>query len=80
MNSHPMHLLGHYFKVVATDGAKLPTQFYKNTINVASGETWDIEFEANNPGTWLFHCHKSHHMTNEHKEMMGGMISLIQYI
>jgi FtsP/CotA-like multicopper oxidase with cupredoxin domain len=79
MNSHPMHLHGHYFKVVATDGSRLPTPFYKNTINVAPGETWDIEFEANNSGTWLFHCHKPHHMTNEHKEMMGGMVSFVQY-
>jgi FtsP/CotA-like multicopper oxidase with cupredoxin domain len=50
-----MHIHGHHFKVVATDGSRLLTPFFKNTINVAPGETWDIEFEANNPGTWLRH-------------------------
>ncbi|UOF90918.1 multicopper oxidase domain-containing protein [Fodinisporobacter ferrooxydans] len=79
MNSHPMHLHGHYFQATATDGSLLPAPFFKNTINVAPGETWDIEFVANNPGTWAFHCHKPHHMTNEHQSKMGGMFTIVKY-
>lgn len=82
MNSHPMHFHGHDFKVTATDGAPIsPTsQWTKNTINVAPGETWDIEFTANNPGNWVFHCHKPHHTTNLHSKGMGGMLTIIKYV
>lgn len=80
MNSHPMHLHGHEYRVVASDGRNLPVEWFKNTINVAPGETWDIEFKANNPGTWAFHCHKPHHTTNEHKTDMGGMFTVVKYV
>ncbi len=52
MNAHPMHLHGHQFDIMATDGNSLPKSDFikKNAVNVASGETWDIEFLANNPG------------------------------
>lgn len=55
MNAHPMHLHGHQFWVTATDGNSLAVhQIYrKNTILVGSGETYDIEFQADNPGN----CH-----------------------
>lgn len=78
MDSHPMHLHGHVFQVTATDGFPIQGP-YKSTINVAPGETYDIEFVANNPGTWVFHCHKPHHMTNDHQKTMGGMVTLVKY-
>lgn len=80
MDSHPMHLHGHNYRVVATDGQTLPNPYYKNTINVAPGETYDVEFIANNPGAWAFHCHKPHHTTNGHQTDMGGMFTAVQYI
>ncbi|WP_027415154.1 multicopper oxidase family protein [Aneurinibacillus terranovensis] len=80
MNSHPMHLHGHVFNVTATDGSPLPVPYHKTTINVAPGETYDIEFLANNPGIWAFHCHKPHHITNEHKTKMGGMFTTVRYV
>ncbi|MGE6515597.1 multicopper oxidase domain-containing protein [Lysinibacillus sphaericus] len=66
MNHHPMHLHGHQFSVVGADGFPIAehTQICKNTILVASGETWDISFQANNPGILPFHCHMPHHVTN----------------
>ncbi|WP_353737803.1 multicopper oxidase domain-containing protein [Kyrpidia sp.] len=79
MDSHPMHLHGHTFHVVAGDGWPLPVRVLKNTMNVAAGETWDIEFIAANPGTWAFHCHKPHHMTNAHRTPMGGMFNVVKY-
>jgi FtsP/CotA-like multicopper oxidase with cupredoxin domain len=74
MSFHPMHLHGHQFKVVATDGNPVPeaTQLTKNTITVMPGESYDIEFTANNPGTWLFHCHELHHADR-------GMATVVQY-
>ena len=74
MSFHPMHLHGHQFKVVATDGNPVPAaaQVTKNTITVMPGESYDIEFLADNPGTWLFHCHELHHAD-------GGMATVVQY-
>ena len=71
---HPMHLHGHQAKIVATDGNPVPpgAQLTRNTITINPGETYDIEFIANNPGTWLFHCHELHHAG-------GGMIIPLQY-
>jgi len=74
MSFHPMHLHGHQFKVVAADGNPVPeaAQLTKNTITVMPGESYDIEFTANNPGTWLFHCHELHHADR-------GMATVVQY-
>lgn len=71
---HPMHLHGHQFKVVVVDGNPVPeiAQLLRNTIPVHPGETYDIEFVANNPGIWLFHCHELHHADS-------GMIVPIVY-
>lgn len=80
MDSHPMHLHGHFFRVVAADGMMITDKLYKNTINVAPGETWDVEFVANNPGIWAFHCHKPHHATNDHSADTGGMFTVLRYM
>lgn len=66
MHHHPIHLHGHEFKIVGADGFPIrkKNQIYKNTILVSSEETWDIEFEARNPGIWPVHCHMLHHVTN----------------
>lgn len=80
-DAHPMHIHGHQFAVVALDGNTLiPSQrYFKNTLNVASGETCDIVFKANNPGTWPFHCHIPHHMSNNMTKTIGGMFTTIVY-
>ena len=71
---HPMHLHGHQFKVVAVDGNPVPdgAQLTRNTLPILPGETYDVEFVANNPGLWLFHCHELNHVA-------GGMISAVIY-
>lgn len=67
MNSHPIHLHGHEFLVTRRGGRRLPpaAQYSEVTVSVAPGETRDIEFIADNPGDWAFHCHKSHHTMNQ---------------
>ena len=63
--THPIHLHGHSFKVVATDGGDIPSsaQWPETTVLVAPGQTRDIEFIAN-PGDWALHCHRRHHPMN----------------
>lgn len=72
--THPIHLHGHSFRVVAVDGNEVPevAQFTRDTITLAPGERYDIEVVANNPGVWLIHCHELHHAD-------GGMIMPLLY-
>jgi len=80
-DAHPMHIHGHQFTASASDGNVISVQnrLTKTTINVASGETYDIEFKANNLGSWPFHCHIPHHMSNNMQMTMGGMTTVIDY-
>lgn len=75
---HPMHLHGMSFKIVATDGNPVPdvAQLTKDTLPVHPGERFDIEFVADNPGQWAFHCHILHHVTNDNVEP-GGLLFLV---
>lgn len=76
--NHPMHLHGTDFRVIAEDSHPLLQPNIINTIDVAPGKTYDIEFIADNPGNWIFHCHELHHTENDGVEP-GGIISLIKY-
>ncbi|MDR7871195.1 MAG: multicopper oxidase domain-containing protein [Tissierellaceae bacterium] len=42
-------------------------------------ETWDVLFKAYNPGIWPFHCHISHHMSNNLTDGTGGMFTTLAY-
>jgi len=66
MDSHPLHIHGHGMWVVETDGGQIPrsAQWPESTINVPPGTTRVVEFVADNPGDWPFHCHKTHHAMN----------------
>ncbi|MBX2999011.1 MAG: multicopper oxidase domain-containing protein [Caldilineaceae bacterium] len=79
--AHPMHLHGMNFRVVGYDGVSLPPaqQMIRSTITVNPGEIVDIEFVADNAGSWMFHCHIPHHLTNDHVEP-GGLISIIEVV
>ncbi len=70
--AHPMHLHGHYFKVVAI-GDKRIDGAVRDTILVPAGERVAIQFDADNIGTWAFHCHHLYHMNS-------GMMASIGYI
>lgn len=81
MANHPIHLHGHQFSVTASDGNTITenNRMKKNTILVASGETWDVEFNANNPGIWPLHCHLPHHVSNNKTLPFGGMATAVTY-
>lgn len=68
-NWHPMHLHGHHFQVVLP-GRRGPV---KDTVAVpARGGEVTIDWRADNPGRWLFHCHNHYHMED-------GMVRHIEY-
>lgn len=75
--SHPIHMHGAPFKVIAVDGHPLPEaqQMVRDTLTVNPGERYDILWTPTRPGTWLIHCHINHHTMNNGTEVngMGGM-------
>jgi len=77
--SHPIHLHGHNFKIVATDGGDIPesAQWPETTVLVAPGQTRDIEFIAN-PGDWALHCHRRHHPMNAMGHAIPNVLGVSQ--
>jgi len=69
MMRHPMHLHGHDFRVVNSQGEFSPL---KNVLDIMPMETDTIEFAANQSGNWFFHCHILFHM-------MAGMGRVFTY-
>ncbi len=66
MTSHPIHIHGHRFWVVETDGGQIPRSGWwpETTLNIMPGTTRAVEFVAEYPGDWALHCHKNHHVMN----------------
>ena len=67
MDHHPIHLHGYSFEVVETDGGPVPRErrVPETTTLVPVGAVRVIEFVADNPGDWAFHCHMTHHVMNQ---------------
>ena len=80
MNQHPIHLHGYTFNVTATDGGAIApsAQWPQTTVPVPVGSTRDIEWVADVPGDWAFHCHKSHHTMNAMGHQLPNMIGVSQ--
>lgn len=69
MMHHPMHLHGHFFRVINKNGEYSPL---KHTVDVPPMEKVTIEFYGDEYGDWFFHCHVLYHM-------MGGMARIFSY-
>ncbi len=69
MMHHPMHLHGHFFRVLNGQGDFSPL---KHTVDVEPMSTTVIEFDANEFGDWFFHCHLLYHMKT-------GMARVVSY-
>ncbi|MBO6524270.1 MAG: multicopper oxidase domain-containing protein [Balneolaceae bacterium] len=69
MMHHPMHLHGHFFRVLNGQGEYSPI---KHTVDVPPMSRITIEFEANEEKDWFFHCHVLYHMKT-------GMARVISY-
>ena len=74
--THPMHLHGTDFTVVAKDGHPLAAPYKADVIQVGPGERYDIAFTFDRPGKWVFHCHIGHHLTNGGEDP-GGLLMVI---
>lgn len=69
MMRHPLHLHGHFFRFINTQGEYAPM---KHTFDIKPMETVTIEFDANEEQDWFFHCHILYHM-------MAGMARIVSY-
>jgi FtsP/CotA-like multicopper oxidase with cupredoxin domain len=76
MDHHPIHLHGHAFETVATDGGVIPpaARHPDTSVLVPVGTTRTIEFIADNPGDWPFHCHMTHHVMNQMGHEVANLI------
>ena len=66
---HPMHLHGHTFAVL--DAARRPGAA-KDTVIVRPAETVRVDFDADNSGDWMLHCHNAYHQE-------AGMMTSVYY-
>jgi FtsP/CotA-like multicopper oxidase with cupredoxin domain len=70
--SHPMHLHGHHFQIVAIGSARFAGAMRDTVLVPAKGEV-TIAFDADNPGRWPFHCHHLYHFS-------AGMDGVVEYV
>lgn len=67
--AHPFHLHGHVFQIVqkgfgiwdSTQPELQPNPIRRDTVVVPAGGFAIIQFVADNPGVWMFHCHVDWH-------------------
>lgn len=69
MMEHPMHLHGHFFRVVNMQGEFAPM---KHTFNINPMGMTIIEFAATEQKDWFLHCHTEYHL-------MSGMATVVSY-
>jgi FtsP/CotA-like multicopper oxidase with cupredoxin domain len=69
MMHHPLHLHGHYFRVINGQGDYAPL---KHTVDIPPMTTRVIEFENKENKTWSFHCHVLYHV-------LSGMALEVSY-
>jgi hypothetical protein len=72
MMSHPMHLHGHFFRLIMDPAKPLRDAPLKHTVDVPPMSRRTIEFLANEEKDWIFHCHNLYHMH-------GGMGRVVSY-
>lgn len=66
---HPMHLHGHTFQVRGAGGVG-PR---KDTAIVFPRQALEVDFDADNAGQWLTHCHNVYHGE-------AGMMTVVSYV
>jgi len=75
---HPIHLHGYRFWITGTDAGAIPKEGRQpaTTVLVPVGATRDIEFVADAPGDWSFHCHMTHHVMNQMGHRLPNMLGV----
>jgi FtsP/CotA-like multicopper oxidase with cupredoxin domain len=69
MMRHPVHVHGHFFELQLPGQAGRPS---KDTVLLEPMATVDLDFQTDNPGRWLLHCHHLYHME-------AGMARILEY-
>ncbi|MGW1888778.1 multicopper oxidase family protein [Streptomyces sp. NPDC002004] len=64
---HPVHLHGHTFALAGTPGGAR-----KDTAVVLPNRSLTADFDADNPGLWMIHCHNVYHAE-------AGMMTVLGY-
>ncbi|MCH5677130.1 multicopper oxidase family protein [Streptomyces gilvus] len=64
---HPLHLHGHTFALADVTGGPR-----KDTAIVLPRNTLRVDFDADNPGLWMVHCHNVYHAE-------AGMMTVLGY-
>ncbi len=67
---HPMHLHGHFFRVLAHNDKPNPLREWRDTVMMGPNGSCDVAFVAENPGEWMLHCHVLDHAA-------GGMMGTV---
>jgi len=78
MMYHPFHLHGHTFQVMAADARSREApatvaKARKDTVLVPPKQTVEVDFDTNNPGRWISHCHNTYHLE-------AGMAFFLEYV
>ncbi len=76
MDHHPIHIHGHAFEVIETDGGPIrpSARVPEATVLVPVGTVRVIELIADVPGDWPFHCHMTHHVMNQMGHAVPNLI------
>jgi FtsP/CotA-like multicopper oxidase with cupredoxin domain len=67
---HPVHLHGHTFALPGGAGGTAGAR--KDTAIVLPNGTLTVDFDADNPGLWMIHCHNVYHSE-------AGMMTILGY-
>jgi FtsP/CotA-like multicopper oxidase with cupredoxin domain len=70
-SNHPFHVHGHTFEVLSVDGVAPAVRTIEDTIDVPIDGVVRLRLSADNPGTWMAHCHVLPHAE-------GGMMTMIE--
>ncbi len=70
MMYHPIHLHGHTFQLIKSDGTPGAR---KDTVIVLPKQKIDAVLVADNPGLWMLHCHNTYHA-------YAGMQTRLDYV
>jgi FtsP/CotA-like multicopper oxidase with cupredoxin domain len=70
MMYHPIHLHGHTFQLLKADGTPGAR---KDTVIVLPNQKLLAVLVADNPGTWVMHCHNNYHQ-------VAGMQTRLDYV
>lgn len=79
MDHHPIHLHGYAFKIIGSDGGWVEDKsklLPETTVLVPVGSAKVVEFVADNPGDWLFHCHMTHHTMTQMGHDFPNMVGM----